>query len=104
MTLLARLTGLVRQIKCALLQQLLQQLASVFEQCLAKPQFDCFQIANAQAFPLLTDQIQEGSRFSKLFLDDLRGLEFFLASDGPSSQRVIWSVIWTNCSANCWKR
>ena len=57
MTLLARLAGIVGQIGRALLQQILQQLASVFKQGLPKPQFDCFQIANAQAFPLLTDQI-----------------------------------------------
>ena len=104
MTLFARLAGIVGQISRALLQQVLQQLASVLEERLAKPQLDCFQIANAHAFPLLADQIQEGSGFSELFLGDLRRLEFFLASVWPFSNRVIWSVILTNCSASSWKR
>ena len=83
MTLLARLAGRVRQIKSALLQPRLQQLASVLEQGLAQPQFDGFQITNARAFPLLTDPIQEGSGFAKLFLDNLRDLEFFWRRLGP---------------------
>lgn len=104
MTFFPRAAGVLRQISGTVVQQILQQVASVFEQGLPQSQFDCLQIANARLFPLLADQPQEGSGFSKLFLCDLRGLEFFLASGWSFSHRVIWSVILTNCSASSWKR
>ena len=49
-------SGVARQISRAFFQQILQEPASVFEQCFPKPKFDCFQIADASPFPLLTDQ------------------------------------------------
>ena len=70
---------MVGQIRRALFQQVLQQLASVFKEGLPKAQLDGFQIAKARAFPLLTDQPQESPCFSELLLGNLRRLEFFLA-------------------------
>lgn len=49
-------SAIVRQISRAFFQQILQQLASVFEQCFPKPKFDGFQIADAGPLPSLTDQ------------------------------------------------